>query len=88
MTDSPKTSRNYDRFADDLRAAVGDDASREEHMRAVAVALWDALHVAGYSWCGFYTISAGGEGEAMILGPSRDTTACSPIGLNGVGGQG
>ena len=57
-------------------------------MRAVADALWDAFSGAGYSWCGFYTIAAGGEGEEMILGPSRDTPACSPIGLHGVSGLG
>ncbi len=55
-------------------------------MRVVADALWDAFSGAGYSWCGFYTIAE--AAEEMILGPSRDTPACSPIGLHGVCGLG
>ena len=53
-------------------------------MRAVVDALWDGLHESGVSWVGFYLP----EGETeLVLGPSRNKPACSPIGLHGVCGQ-
>jgi len=53
-------------------------------MRAVVDALWEGLHENGVSWVGFYLP----EGEAeLVLGPSRNKPACSPIGLHGVCGQ-
>lgn len=57
--------------------------SREDRMRALADALWEAFSAAGYSWVGFYTKA---EGDQMILGPRRDKPACSPIGLHGMCG--
>jgi putative methionine-R-sulfoxide reductase with GAF domain len=45
------------------------------------------------SWIGFYELAGpyndhGAEpGQAMVLGPHRDTPACSPIGLHGACGQ-
>lgn len=45
------------------------------------------------SWVGFYEIAGEGNdqgaepGRAMLLGPRRDTPACSPIGLHGACGQ-
>lgn len=63
-------------------------------MRVTVDALWNHLHTTGVSWIGFYipdpddlprpseTPPAG----ALVLGPSRDTPACSPIGLHGACG--
>ena len=47
-------------------------------------ALWEALHPAGVSWVGFYTHEGGDE---LFLGPRRDKSACTPIGLHGACGQ-
>jgi putative methionine-R-sulfoxide reductase with GAF domain len=61
-----------------------DDAT----LRIVVDALWDGLHGEGVSWVGFYLFLPGEPADrAMVLGPSRDTPACSPIGLHGVCGQ-
>ena len=55
--------------------------------------LWRALSPRGLSWIGFYLIDPDApllrpqrEG-AMLLTASRDSPACSPIGLHGVCGQ-
>jgi putative methionine-R-sulfoxide reductase with GAF domain len=55
-------------------------------MRAVVDALWTHLHAVGVSWVGFY-LPDPADPEALVLGPSRNTPACSPIGLHGVCGQ-
>ena len=66
-------------------------APRAARMRTVADAIWEAMgsrpapgkpHPPGrrYSWIGFYTRAPGAD--EMLLGPSRDTPACSPIGLH------
>lgn len=54
-------------------------------MRAVVDLLWGHLHDHGVSWVGFYLFDA--EHDEMILGPSRDKPACSPIGMHGACGQ-
>jgi L-methionine (R)-S-oxide reductase len=58
---------------------------REARMRRVADALWDAFSSKGVSWIGFYLKVAGKD--EMVLGPSRDKPACSPIGLHGCCGR-
>ena len=70
----------------DTLAAVGArlTGDRQARMRAVVDALWEALHTAGVSWVGLYVHEGG---EELILGPSRDKPACSPIGLHGACGQ-
>jgi putative methionine-R-sulfoxide reductase with GAF domain len=74
------SSREYEKIA----SAVPNTGPREQRMRAVVDALWDRLHETGVSWVGFYLP----EGEAeLVLGPSRNKPACSPIGLHGVCGQ-
>jgi len=71
-----------------LPAAGGAAAPGERTLRIVADALWDGLHGEGVSWVGFYLFCPGEpEDRAMVLGPSRDTPACSPIGLHGVCGR-
>lgn len=70
---------------DELIASVADLAGdRTARMTAVVDALWNALHSTGVSWVGFYVHEANDE---LILGPSRDQPACSPIGLHGACGQ-
>ena len=57
-------------------------------LRVIADALWETLENKGVSWVGFYRNHTGAPHEsAMTLGPSRNTPACSPIGLHGVCGQ-
>jgi len=77
--------RNYDRIAGLATRATGDRATR---MRLLVDTLWDELSTAGVSWVGFYLDQPGApDDQRMILGPSRNTPACSPIGLFGVCGQ-
>ncbi len=47
---------------------------------------WEALSPTGVSWIGFYTYVP--HENHLILGPCRDTPACSPIQLHGVCGSG
>ena len=58
--------------------------TRDERMRMVVDALWDAFAKFGVSWVGFYLHRGG---EELILGYRRDKPACSPIGLHGACGQ-
>jgi len=73
--------RNYEKIAGRLAGVAGE---RQERMRVVVDALWDALHGTGVSWVGFYCHEGGDE---LVLGPRRDSPACSPIGLHGACGQ-
>ena len=73
--------RPYDKLTESLAGLAGDLTSR---MQAVVDALWEALHPAGVSWVGFYTHEGGDE---LFLGPRRDKSACTPIGLHGACGQ-
>lgn len=77
---SGRGPRDYEGVARRLRA----DGDRAQRMRAVVDALWENLKHAGVSWVGFYL--PGGPDE-LVLGPSRDKPACSPIGLHGVCGR-
>lgn len=72
--------RDFQSLARRIRA-TGDRLSR---MRAVVDALWEGLKDAGVSWVGFYLPA--GQDE-LVLGPSRDKPACSPIGMHGVCGR-
>ena len=73
--------RPYDKIADSSKALAGD---RTAIMQEVVDSLWDALHSTGVSWVGFYLFQGS---EELILGPSRDKPACSPIGMHGACGQ-
>lgn len=67
--------------------SANDDVAR---MRAVVDAIWTHLHSAGVSWVGFYVPDPSeqtAEPQRLVLGPCRNTPACSPIGLHGVCGQ-
>lgn len=75
-----------DRPYEQLISRIAQRASgdRESRMRTVADELWDTLSPLAVSWVGFYLPQGD---DAMVLGPSRDTPACSPIGLHGACGQ-
>lgn len=86
------TSRRdrYDRACADVVAAVRSVpvSDRTARMRAVVDALWTHLSPAGLSWIGFYLPAKAADGSVeLVLGPSRNKPACSPIGLHGVCGQ-
>jgi putative methionine-R-sulfoxide reductase with GAF domain len=72
--------RPYREIAEKL-AFAGD---RHQRMGALVDALWEALAPTGVSWVGFYLYE--GQDE-LVLGPSRDKPACSPIGLHGACGR-
>lgn len=72
--------RGYERIA----AALNNSGTIEERMRAVADTLWKQLSDKGVSWVGFYLPD---ETRQLVLGPSRNKPACSPIGLHGACGQ-
>jgi putative methionine-R-sulfoxide reductase with GAF domain len=83
-------ARRYAAAADDAAATVrgSGGGDLEFRMRAVVDALWTHLHAAGISWVGFYLPHPHpSDPQALVLGPSRNTPACSPIGLHGVCGQ-
>lgn len=74
-------ARPYDKLTVLLADLPGDRTAR---MQAVVDALWEALQATGVSWVGFYVHESVGQ---LVLGPRRDKSACSPIGLHGVCGQ-
>ncbi len=53
-------------------------------MCALVDALWAGLSQTGVSWVGFYLHEGNDE---LVLGPSRNKPACSPIGLHGACGR-
>ncbi len=70
---------------DQLDATLVAGSDREQTMRTCIDALWQKLAPFGVSWIGFYTKVP--DVDEMVLGPSRDTPACSPIGMHGVCGK-
>lgn len=76
--------RNYDAIARTVSQSLPDRSAVEERMRRVADVLWDTLSPTGVSWVGFYLPNDSNE---LVLGPSRDKPACSPIGMHGACGQ-
>ncbi len=52
-------------------------------MRRFVDCAWDHLHTRGISWVGFYLPDGD---DQMVLGPSRNKPACSPIGMHGACG--
>ncbi|MDZ4755131.1 MAG: hypothetical protein SGJ11_11645 [Phycisphaerae bacterium] len=94
---SEDLARRYRCAADDAAKLSRGLAAGDLHgrMRAVVDAVWTHLHQLGVSWVGFYMpqpVAVGNFGGAepiteLVLGPSRNTPACSPIGMHGVCGQ-
>jgi putative methionine-R-sulfoxide reductase with GAF domain len=81
----------YGLTAERVRQATSSLASTaiEARMRAAVDAIWEEFHPLDVSWVGFYLPSpSDGPVTELILGPSRNKPACSPIGLHGVCGQG
>lgn len=58
---------------------------RHRRMRESCDVLWRFFKDHGVSWVGFYEKDP--DNEQMILGPSRDKPACSPIELRGACGM-
>ncbi len=75
---------NASRDYSDIAARVASTRDRAAALRSTVDALWDALSRADVSWLGFYLHDGGDE---LVLGPSRDKPACSPIGMHGACGQ-
>ncbi|MFQ5423471.1 MAG: GAF domain-containing protein [Phycisphaerae bacterium] len=67
-----------------IESSVRPERNRVVQMQSVVDLLWAALKDTDVSWVGFYLHEGGDE---LILGPCRDTPACSPIGLHGVCGR-
>ena len=67
-----------------IGAILNDSGDRTQRMRTFVDAAWDSLSTCGVSWVGFYLHEGADE---LVLGPRRDTPACSPIGLHGACGQ-
>lgn len=89
LATSPDAGKNTGKtaFFDPKNASEPQETS-DATLRIVADALWEALQNKGVSWVGFYRNHPGApRNQAMTLGPSRNTPACSPIGLHGVCGQ-
>lgn len=59
--------------------------SREALMQSFVDEHWEEYAARGSSWMGFYLIDE--TQREMVLGPCRDTPACSPIGLHGMCGR-
>lgn len=54
----------------------------DERLRRFTDFAWDHLAPTGVSWLGFYLPSPSSpDATALILGPCRDTPACSPLPL-------
>lgn len=89
LAEGPGPSKNTGKtaFSDSQRASEPLGA-QDATLRIIADSIWEALQNQGVSWVGFYRFCPGEpDDSAMTLGPSRDTPACSPIGLHGVCGQ-
>jgi putative methionine-R-sulfoxide reductase with GAF domain len=81
-------AREYAVVASRIRDRVRDQSSLQERMKIVVDLLWDGLGDKGVSWVGFYLDQPGQpDDRRMILGPSRNKPACSPIGLHGACGR-
>ena len=62
--------------------------SRDECLKLLIDHAWEALHTQDVSWIGVYCDHANEpDDRRLMLGPSCDKPACSPIGLHGACGQ-
>lgn len=91
--------RNLNRVYAPVLAKAKPVGDRAERMKLAIDLLWDQFSIPIHpaegavddefhptiSWIGFYTKVDGAD--EMILGPSRNKPACSPIGLHGVCGR-
>ena len=77
-----KYERDYRPISLALAHVAGE---REARLRAAADTVWRHFKDEGVSWVGFYLKTAGVD--EMVLGPSRDKPACTPLGMHGACGQ-
>ncbi|MEL6740054.1 MAG: GAF domain-containing protein [Planctomycetota bacterium] len=86
----PVHERDYAPLAVALNNVGGNRAQR---MRSFADAMWRFYKDHGVSWVGFYLLEdvpgdePPGREQQMVLGPSRDKPACSPIQMHGACGM-
>lgn len=78
-------ARDYPAIVSDARRRLVGVGAFEQRLRVLADCLWDHLSAEGVSWVGFYLEV--GDRDEMVLGPSQDKPACSPIGLHGACGR-
>lgn len=78
----PVYQRDYRPIALALQNVSG---NRHRRMHEVCDVMWRFFKDYGVSWVGFYEKDP--ENEQMILGPSRNKPACSPIELHGACGM-
>jgi putative methionine-R-sulfoxide reductase with GAF domain len=78
--DAHTMNRPYAQIVEQL-ATEGD---KQQRMRTLVDVLWKELSPLGVSWVGFYLDEGNDE---LVLGPSRNKPACSPIGLHGACGR-
>ena len=77
-----RPDRSYDQLSSVMLRPM---ASRDAAMNLFVETAWRSLSSKGVSWIGFYTANPGDA--QMILGPSRNKPACSPIGMHGACGR-
>ena len=81
------TRHDWARVAAAARPGHG-SGDRVGRMQGFVDCAWDALAPTGVSWIGFYVeVPDAPEPERLVLGPRRNTPACSPIGLHGACGR-
>lgn len=78
----PAYERDYEPVALALNNVSG---NRHRRMRDAADVFWRFFKDFGVSWVGFYTKDP--DSDLLVLGPSRDKPACSPIKLHGACGM-
>ena len=78
-------TRDYQDIAGRMNALIPKGAQRDRRLALFTEILWEALSLAGVSWCGFYLPS--NDGSALLLACCKPKPACSPIGLHGVCGK-
>lgn len=66
-------------------ASAGADIFRRQVMRRAIDILWGSLASTGFSWAGFYELTA--DHKEMVLVCREPKPACSPIALHGMCGR-
>jgi len=69
---------------EDLMSRIEVHADRDRAAQSFVDVVWEALHSTGVSWLGFYLHESADE---LVLGPCRNSPACSPIGMHGACGR-
>ncbi len=82
----PGYEREYQAVAFALSSVSG---NRHRRMNEFCDVIWRFFKDQGVSWVGFYELEHNEDTNEnhMVLGPSRDKPACSPIGMHGACGM-